>query len=309
MSLLDYLRKTGPNGAVAGCLRRLYDAEAKHTRDPGETAPSLGSFANSYRMQGEQIVAVDYYWRLNDGFYGQWCIMYLAFRDLATFDVTDVRRLVPGRYRWLATALVLTDGHSGHVPLALQELGASHIGCKITVLFRPIQCCNCYLLQLGSFKTSEAEQGMDMGPATAVIALRAVFFRLILKFQSSEEVGPQEIQVACCQAGVVSKLCPCWCCGQQESHGRSGTWCKLNAWIPRPAASFSHTTVSASRRGGMYDKASCAGMAPESNKHQGNRVAAPNRRVRAAMVGLLAGRDDLLDRGREAGQEPSSRHF
>lgn len=120
MSLLDYLRKTGPNGAVAGCLRRLYDAEAKHTRDPGETAPSLGSFANSYRMQGEQIVAVDYYWRLNDGFYGQWCIMYLAFRDLATFDVTDVRRLVPGRYRWLATALVLTDGHSGHVPLALQ---------------------------------------------------------------------------------------------------------------------------------------------------------------------------------------------
>ena len=35
-------------------------------------------------------------------------------------DVSDVCRLVPARYRWLATALVLTDGHARHAPPALR---------------------------------------------------------------------------------------------------------------------------------------------------------------------------------------------
>ena len=110
MSLLEFLRKSdaaGKTGDVAAWLRRKWKAEVRGL--PEDARPSLEDFANEYVMQGEQLVAVEYLWRLNDVFYGQWCMMNLPFRSLDVFDLPTVRERVPARYRWLATALLLTD--------------------------------------------------------------------------------------------------------------------------------------------------------------------------------------------------------
>ena len=109
MSLLEFLRKSdaaGKTGGVAAWLRRKWKAECRIL--PEDARPSLEEFANEYVVQGEQLVAVEYLWRLNDVFYGQWCMMNLPFRSLDVFDLPAVRERVPARYRWLATALVLS---------------------------------------------------------------------------------------------------------------------------------------------------------------------------------------------------------
>lgn len=48
-------------------------------------------------MQGEQVVAAEYLWRMNDGFYGQWCMMHLPFRSLDVFHIEEVEQRVPAR--------------------------------------------------------------------------------------------------------------------------------------------------------------------------------------------------------------------
>lgn len=82
MSLLEYLRKSdAATGAIARWLRKRWEKDAA-----GQAAGvPLETFANAYTMQGEQIVAADYLWRLNDGYYGQWCLMHLPFRSLDRF--------------------------------------------------------------------------------------------------------------------------------------------------------------------------------------------------------------------------------
>ena len=111
MSLLEFLRKTGSDGAgnIAGWLRQAHRAVCRQAEEAGETPPTLEDFANDYTMQGEQLVAAEYLWRLNDGYFGQWCMMHWPFRSLSVFDVAAAREVVPPRYRWLATALFLTD--------------------------------------------------------------------------------------------------------------------------------------------------------------------------------------------------------
>ena len=60
-------------------------------------------------MRGGQLVAAEFLSRLNDMYYGQWCVMRLPFRSMAFFDLPAARDRVPERYRWFATALLLTD--------------------------------------------------------------------------------------------------------------------------------------------------------------------------------------------------------
>ena len=104
MSLLEFLRKSSATGDIAGWLREKHRQEQQR----GDST-SLHNFAENYAMQGEQIVATDYLWRLNDRYFGQWCMMNLPFRTMAYFaDVAGIEK-VPARYRWFATALVLTD--------------------------------------------------------------------------------------------------------------------------------------------------------------------------------------------------------
>ena len=111
MSLLEFLRKTGgeDGGAIAGWLRQKHRAHVSAAAAAGAPADSLEDFANKYPMRGEQLVAVEFLYRLNDMYYGQWCVMHLPFRSMAFFDAPAVRDRVPERYRWFATALLLTD--------------------------------------------------------------------------------------------------------------------------------------------------------------------------------------------------------
>ena len=106
MALLEYLRTSdAATGAIARWLRKRWEKDAV-----GQAAGvPLETFTNAYTMQGEQIVAADYLWRFNDGYYGQWCLMHLPFRSLDRFQVAAVQDKVLFRYRWLATAVVLTD--------------------------------------------------------------------------------------------------------------------------------------------------------------------------------------------------------
>jgi len=100
MALLEYLRKSdAATGGIARWLRQRWEKDAA-----GQAAGvPLETFANAYTMQEEQIVAADYLWRLNDGYYGQWCLMHLPFRSLDGCQVAAVQDKVPFRYRWLAT--------------------------------------------------------------------------------------------------------------------------------------------------------------------------------------------------------------
>ena len=46
---------------------------------------------------------------MNDLYYSQWCMMHIPFRSLRKFGATAAIQKVPDRYRWFATALLLTD--------------------------------------------------------------------------------------------------------------------------------------------------------------------------------------------------------
>jgi hypothetical protein len=107
MSLLEFLRKTGNTGKISGWLRQKY--KHRYGKVAESEKPTLEKFANDYVMHGEQIVSAGYLWRMNDVYYGQWCMMHIPFRSLDTFQVQEVIDKVPQRYRWFATALVLTD--------------------------------------------------------------------------------------------------------------------------------------------------------------------------------------------------------
>jgi hypothetical protein len=107
MSLLEFLRKTGTKGQISGWLRQKY--KAQYRKVPEDQKPSLERFANDYVVRGEQIVAAGYLWRMNDEYYGQWSMMHIPFRTLEAFKVQEVIDKVPDRYRWFATALILTD--------------------------------------------------------------------------------------------------------------------------------------------------------------------------------------------------------
>ena len=121
MSLLEFLRKSNARGGIARWLVKLYaQAAARPLEDLGQEPASLEAFANDYVMQGEQIVGVDYLWRLNDHFYGQWCVMHIPFRSMERFRHAEVNERVPPRYRWLATALCLTDAEEANIPRTMR---------------------------------------------------------------------------------------------------------------------------------------------------------------------------------------------
>ena len=95
MPLLEFLRKSdaaGATGKIAAWLRKRW-----MQRPSRDARRSLEAFANAYIMQGEQVVAAEYLWRMNDGFYGQWCMMHLPFRSLDVFHIEEVEPRVPAR--------------------------------------------------------------------------------------------------------------------------------------------------------------------------------------------------------------------
>ena len=133
MSLLDFLRKTNNAGAIAGWLQQKYKKQVKADgsdksggasngggpRPAGSSAPStsdgstrrrappqsLATFAASYNMRGEQVVAADMHSRASDTFYGQWMMLHVPFRNPDDLLNRDITRRVPKHLQFLANAL------------------------------------------------------------------------------------------------------------------------------------------------------------------------------------------------------------
>ncbi|CAE8671044.1 unnamed protein product, partial [Polarella glacialis] len=97
MSMLEFLRKSNNEGGICGWLLELH-------RKSGSTA-SLAAFANTYKMQGEKIVACDMVSRMNDKYYGQWLVLHVPFRSVIDFVQPNVRLLVPAADKYLGMCL------------------------------------------------------------------------------------------------------------------------------------------------------------------------------------------------------------
>ena len=103
MNLLDFLRKSNDEGAIAGWLRRKWENAG--------TSASLEAFANDYRVDGEKIVACAMRSRLSDAYYGQWLLLNVPFRRVADLLLPDtVLAKVPETDKYLA--MCLTCPHS-----------------------------------------------------------------------------------------------------------------------------------------------------------------------------------------------------
>ncbi len=104
MSFLEFLRKSNTKGEIAAWLKRAHKTSGSEE--------NLEKFANAYRMRGEQIVAVDTVYRLNDAFYLQWLILRVPFRSLQQLRLPDVFKKVPKHIRGFALALTITDSNA-----------------------------------------------------------------------------------------------------------------------------------------------------------------------------------------------------
>ena len=108
MSFLEYLRKTNKKGNINNWLKKKHK---KHAKSGGEVL--LEAFANSYVMQGEQVVAVDMLARTNDRFYKQWMILNVPFRKLKDLQLSaELLAKIPKRSHGFTTALYVCDDAS-----------------------------------------------------------------------------------------------------------------------------------------------------------------------------------------------------
>ena len=110
MPLLEFLRKSNKDGAIAQWVKRLHGATG------GGTA--LEDFANACPMKGQKLVACDTLSIYNDRWFGQWLALRKPFRsleDLLDANIVDkarprrcfVRRAaqVPVQYQYFANAI------------------------------------------------------------------------------------------------------------------------------------------------------------------------------------------------------------
>ncbi len=97
MSLLQFLRKSNDQGAIAGWLAQAWKAQGK----PG----TIEAFANDYQMSGEKVVACATGSRLRDKFYGQWLVLHIPFRDPTELLQIPGLENVPATDKYLAICL------------------------------------------------------------------------------------------------------------------------------------------------------------------------------------------------------------
>ena len=94
MSLLEFLRKSNDQGAIAGWLKKVWQR--------AENSESLEAFANAYKSNGEKVVACALGSRLRDKFYGQWLLLNVPFRSVAELLNQDILQRVPATDKFLA---------------------------------------------------------------------------------------------------------------------------------------------------------------------------------------------------------------
>ena len=106
LNFLDFLRKTKDDGNIAPWVKQAYKALRENS--PDRTA-TLSEFANKTPARGQLAVAVQYLWRLNDAFYGQWLLMNVPSRNLRELNFPEIQKRVPQRHHGFAAALLATD--------------------------------------------------------------------------------------------------------------------------------------------------------------------------------------------------------
>jgi len=113
ISLLDFLRKTGPNGRIARWVRQL------HKKAGGE-ADSLEAFAAAVPCRGEKVVAAELVSRMNDRHYGQRLVLHTPFKNLRDFVDEDQLAKVPAEHRYLTMAIL--RGYGADIQVVAEEL-------------------------------------------------------------------------------------------------------------------------------------------------------------------------------------------
>lgn len=95
--LIDFMRKTGSKGQILHWLKKKHSAAA--------VDEDLASFARSYKMRGEKVVAAKTLSWFNDRFYGQWLMLHVPFDDPKDFVDEEILSKVPKEMRYFAMAL------------------------------------------------------------------------------------------------------------------------------------------------------------------------------------------------------------
>ena len=102
MTLLDYLRKAGPNGQIQQRYRRLHQRL--------KTVVALEDWINMTPPSGEILVAAVLYSRNSDRYFGQWLLLNVPFKTLD--DLWDPRAaLVPKSLQFLCLCLLKRPDH------------------------------------------------------------------------------------------------------------------------------------------------------------------------------------------------------
>ena len=118
MNLLQFLRKTNAQGTINKWLRQKHQRLAQQGDEQ-----DLQSYANSFVMNGEQVVACHMNSTQNDRYYGQWLVLHVPFCSMDEFALArNVADLVPEQFQYLARALQCshpTARRMWHDPLAL----------------------------------------------------------------------------------------------------------------------------------------------------------------------------------------------
>ncbi len=97
MALLEFLRKSNDQGAIAGWLTQIWKVQGQPN--------TIETFANAYSMNGEKVVAYAMGSRLRDKFYGQWLVLHVPFRDPTELLQIPNLANVPTTDKYLAACL------------------------------------------------------------------------------------------------------------------------------------------------------------------------------------------------------------
>ena len=99
MPLIQFLRITNAEGQIVHWLQEKYKAAYRS----GDTTDDLETFANNYKMFGEQVVAADMLsWR-NDRQRGQWLVLHVPFQQITNFLDPEIDRKVRMCYHYFAS--------------------------------------------------------------------------------------------------------------------------------------------------------------------------------------------------------------
>ena len=120
MSLLEFARKTNKKGEIAQWVWNKWNKQG--------SVESLENFANSCKMEGEKLIAVETVSVFNDRYFGQWLALRSPFRALEDLIDPAVAEKVPEEYQHLGSALARCPEHWSNEEAVTKELELEAMG-------------------------------------------------------------------------------------------------------------------------------------------------------------------------------------